>query len=60
MKLQRALPLLLTLLLGERLKIRENKLLETVLKQQQKVQAGPADNQIPYWTTVVGRFQVSR
>lgn len=32
--------------IGERLKIRENKLLETVLKQHQKVQAGPADNQI--------------
>ncbi|MQU52906.1 hypothetical protein [Pseudomonas sp. FSL R10-1339] len=32
--------------IGDRLKIRENKLLETVLKNHQKVQAGPADNQI--------------
>ncbi|VVO77543.1 hypothetical protein [Pseudomonas fluorescens] len=31
---------------GERLKIREAKLLQTVLKNHQKVQAGPADNPI--------------
>lgn len=32
--------------IGERLKLREDRILETVLKNHPKVQAGPADNQI--------------